>query len=45
MDLFARLEEAVRRVHSYEVPEILASPVEAGSAAYLDWLQQELGAK
>ena len=34
----AALEARVRALHSYEVPEILALPVEAGSAPYLAWL-------
>jgi periplasmic divalent cation tolerance protein len=37
-DLYSLLEEAIRRLHPYEVPEILAIPVNAGSAAYLAWL-------
>jgi periplasmic divalent cation tolerance protein len=35
---YAALEQAIRELHSYEVPEILALAVEAGSAAYLEWL-------
>ncbi len=37
-DLYRPLEEAIRQVHPYQVPEILAIPVIAGSAAYLAWL-------
>ncbi len=37
-DLFDKLAEAVKKLHSYEVPEILALPVTAGSETYLDWL-------
>ena len=40
-ELFARVEEAIRRIHPYEVPEILAVPVVAGSASYLAWLDAE----
>ena len=40
-ELFARVEEAIRRIHPYEVPEILAVPVVAGSANYLAWLDAE----
>jgi len=40
-ELFARVEEAIRRIHPYEVPEILAVPVVAGSAGYLAWLDAE----
>ncbi|MEP6920189.1 MAG: divalent-cation tolerance protein CutA [bacterium] len=35
---FAALEREVRAVHSYETPEIVAVPITAGSAPYLDWL-------
>jgi len=34
------LEVRVRALHSYQVPEILALPVAAGSAAYLAWLAE-----
>jgi periplasmic divalent cation tolerance protein len=37
-DLFAKLSEAIKVLHSYEVPEILALPVVEGSKAYMDWL-------
>jgi periplasmic divalent cation tolerance protein len=36
--LFEKLSEAVKALHSYEVPEIIALPVVAGSKAYLNWL-------
>lgn len=32
------LEDAITRVHSYDVPEIVALPIERGSEAYLRWL-------
>lgn len=35
------LEETIRANHPYEVPEILALPVRAGAASYLDWLLAE----
>jgi periplasmic divalent cation tolerance protein len=35
---FAALEAAVRSLHSYETPEIVALPITAGSAPYLEWL-------
>jgi periplasmic divalent cation tolerance protein len=34
------LESRVRALHGYEVPEVLALPVRAGSAAYLAWLAE-----
>jgi periplasmic divalent cation tolerance protein len=42
-DLYERLEAAIREVHPYDVPEILAVPVIAGSKDYLRWLDSELG--
>ena len=35
---FAALEVAVRSLHSYETPEIIALPITAASAPYLEWL-------
>jgi periplasmic divalent cation tolerance protein len=32
------LEARVRALHSYAVPEVLALPIQAGSAGYLAWL-------
>ena len=40
---FAALSAALERMHSYEVPEVLAVPVVAGSAPYLAWLDASLG--
>ena len=37
-DLFEKLAETVKALHSYKVPEILALPIVDGSRAYLDWL-------
>ena len=38
--LFPALSARVAELHPYDVPEILAFEVVAGSAAYLDWLRQ-----
>lgn len=40
---YTELEAAIRELHSYDEPEILATPIVAGSAGYLDWLSQGLG--
>ena len=37
---FEELEREVRALHSYDTPEIIAVPVVAGSAPYLEWLSQ-----
>jgi periplasmic divalent cation tolerance protein len=39
---YPELEQAVRQAHKYENPELVAVPIEAASAAYLQWLGQEL---
>jgi periplasmic divalent cation tolerance protein len=41
-DLFSRVEAAIRELHTYEVPEILATPLTAGSGDYLTWLNESL---
>lgn len=41
-DLFERVAAAIRTVHSYETPELIALPVVAGSAEYLEWMDREL---
>lgn len=41
---FAALEAEVRRLHSYDVPEIIALPIERGSRGYLKWISASLRA-
>jgi periplasmic divalent cation tolerance protein len=41
-ELFSAVEKRVRELHSYSVPEIIALPVIAGSAAYLGWLRDQV---
>jgi periplasmic divalent cation tolerance protein len=43
-DLFSSLRAEIEKVHTYEVPEIIAIPVVEGSGAYLGWIDQELTA-
>lgn len=38
--LLAKLREAVEGLHSYQVPELIALPVSAGSPGYLSWLDE-----
>lgn len=35
----AELEKEVKRLHSYDVPELLVLPVSAGSREYLQWMR------
>ncbi len=38
---YPALEAAIRAGHPYELPEIIAVPVEHGLPAYLDWVAHE----
>lgn len=42
-DLFERLRERVKELHSYSVPEIIALPIGEGSEDYLAWITHETG--
>lgn len=39
---FSELEKEIRRLHSYETPEIIALPILAGSVAYLRWIAESM---
>jgi len=43
-ELYNELELAIKEVHTYDVPEILAVAIVAGNADYLNWVTQETGA-
>ena len=38
---FAIVEEKIKALHSYQVPEVIALSIVQGSAPYLHWLIQE----
>jgi periplasmic divalent cation tolerance protein len=38
---YAALEATIRRLHPYELPEIIAVPVARGLPGYLDWVAAE----
>jgi len=40
--LYENLEKALRKIHPYKVPEILATPVVAGNNDYFSWLDRAL---
>lgn len=42
--VYPLLEARIRELHPYEVPEIIALPIQAGSAAYLNWIADNTGA-
>src|SRR5687767_1700237 len=37
---FAAVEGAIRELHSYDCPEIIATPITGGSPSYLSWLSE-----
>lgn len=39
MALFTQLRQNILEVHDYELPEIIAVPIEAGEQNYLNWIQ------
>ncbi|KUG22095.1 periplasmic divalent cation tolerance protein cuta [hydrocarbon metagenome] len=41
-DLFDKVETAIKILHLYETPEIVAVPIINGSKEYLNWLDDEL---
>jgi periplasmic divalent cation tolerance protein len=37
------VQKLVKELHPYEVPELIATPIEGGSEAYLKWLSKQVG--
>ena len=42
-ELLPSIIEAVKRLHSYTVPEVIALPIVAGSPDYLAWIDESVG--
>ena len=40
-ELYEKVEEAIRAIHPYDEPEIVATLLVAGSKSYLDWIAKE----
>lgn len=40
---FPALQAEVKRLHAYDVPEIIALPIAVGSRDYLGWISESLG--
>ncbi len=40
-EAYPQLEHALRDLHPYELPEIIALPISAGLPEYLNWVTQE----
>lgn len=39
---YEAVEAAIREIHSYDEPEIVATPIVAGSPGYLEWVSQSV---
>ncbi|MGP1386239.1 MAG: divalent-cation tolerance protein CutA [Thainema sp.] len=39
---FDQLAAKIQALHSYDVPEMIALPIQQGSAAYLNWMSESL---
>jgi len=40
--LYNAVEKKIKELHNYDVPEIIALPIVAGSAEYFDWIAKSL---
>lgn len=38
---FEELRARITELHSYDIPEIIALPITAGSGKYLDWIRRQ----
>lgn len=43
VDLYDGLEKTIKALHTYEEPEIIATPIVVGSQSYLQWIDSETG--
>jgi periplasmic divalent cation tolerance protein len=41
-DAFERLRDALRKLHSYELPECIEIAIEDGSVQYLSWISESV---
>lgn len=39
-DLFEKIQQRARELHSYELPEVIAVPILAGSSDFLAWVKE-----
>lgn len=39
---FAKIEELIKREHTYDIPQIIMLEIKDGSADYLQWIEQQV---
>lgn len=44
-DLYSRLEHSIKKIHTYDVPEVIATDIIAGNKDYFEWLNDSLQEK
>ena len=42
LNYYSQLETRISQLHSYEVPEIIALPIQAGLTPYLNWIGENV---
>lgn len=42
-DKFAAVRDAIRELHSYDLPECISIAIDDGSATYLEWIGESIG--
>jgi periplasmic divalent cation tolerance protein len=40
--MYSRLEQRIQALHPYELPEIIAVPIQTGQADYIQWINDSL---
>lgn len=43
VDLFERVESAIKECSEYDVPQVIAVPIMTGSSDYLNWIKESTG--
>jgi periplasmic divalent cation tolerance protein len=38
---YGRIESSIKRMHDYDIPEIIVLPILRGNPDYLDWIRRE----
>jgi periplasmic divalent cation tolerance protein len=41
-EAFERVRNAIQKLHSYDVPEIISLEIDDGSASYLEWIDESV---
>ena len=39
---YAEVEKIIKKLHEYEIPEVIAIPMIAGSGDYFDWIKENV---